>query len=571
VPKDFGASDAQFTTSNYGGTTTTPRDEWAHVFKPEDAPPLSAGRDDNGKDLGMRDKIRWQTYRDGMLEKIKVAFHGLEWHAKAEALSQADIDKLELTDAELIGLRLYTGPMFTVYNTALRAMGNAEAPGIVPAYDANFGGLDARGRFATTIHMINHGVIKLARLSQGGLAIHRGLADMKLPSMFLEVNVDGVKGGVEFGFMSTTADKNVALQYSKGTAGAPRTLFTARTSLTSRGAYLGFLSQYPGEEEFLWAPLCAMEVLGDPVKEGGVLIFTLDFASNPTICAPTADAVAQLAKAAAVEEMRQAELESAAELAKIMTPDGFLDLSGLGGSVQSTSPHKLKRKKSGRSVTLPPGIGALPGLRVLDLSGNGEQLLGGLPEALWLLTSLEELRMQRCGLRVLPEGVGGLVGLKQLHLYGNVELGVLPESLWSLTGLEMLDLSECCFTVLPEGIGHLAGLKSLVLSGNVDLRALPEALCSLVRLEVLHMHHCGLQTLPVGVEGLVALKTLNLTDNVELQALPMRLGQLRNLETLRISCCPALKVLDVLKKKQGLPALLAHIAAQGDLELGHAN
>ena len=79
---------------------------------------------------------------------------------------------------------------------------------------------------------------------------------MKLPSMFLEANVDGVKGGVEFGFMSTTADKNVALQYSRGAAGVPRTLFTARTSLTSRGAYLGFLSQCAAPPPLAALPLC---------------------------------------------------------------------------------------------------------------------------------------------------------------------------------------------------------------------------------------------------------------------------------------------------------------------------
>jgi hypothetical protein len=36
---------------------------------------------------------------------------------------------------------------------------------VVPGYDANFAGQSVRGRFVTTLHSVNHGCIRLARLS----------------------------------------------------------------------------------------------------------------------------------------------------------------------------------------------------------------------------------------------------------------------------------------------------------------------------------------------------------------------------------------------------------------------
>ena len=62
-------------------------------------------------------------------------------------------------------------------------MGNAEEPGAVQAFDQNFAGLDARGCFVTTLHNINHGVIKLSYLSST-IVVHRGLAGVKLPQIF---------------------------------------------------------------------------------------------------------------------------------------------------------------------------------------------------------------------------------------------------------------------------------------------------------------------------------------------------------------------------------------------------
>ena len=71
----------------------------------------------------------------------------------------------------------------------------------------------------TTLHMINSAVVKLSKLTRASKC-WRGIAGGLLPEAFWHPNTYGVAGGVEFGFMSTTCQREVALQYaSQGGAG----------------------------------------------------------------------------------------------------------------------------------------------------------------------------------------------------------------------------------------------------------------------------------------------------------------------------------------------------------------
>jgi hypothetical protein len=115
------------------------------------------------------------------------------------------------------------------------------------------------------------------------------------------------------------------------------------------------------------------------------------------------------------------------------------------------------------------------------------------------------------------------------------------------------------------------GLKRLNLCENKGLTTLPAVLWTLAGLEELDLSHCGLRALPAGMEGLAGLKKLNLSYNFELTALPVGLGRLRNLEALTLGCpgmprdgCPGLAALRDLQTREGLPALLAHLAVQGE-------
>ena len=87
-----------------------------------------------------------------------------------------------------------------------------------------------------------------------------------------------VRGGIEYGFSSTTTDKGQALEYAtggKGTdadaGGAAMTIFEMQMGMVDRGADLTWLSQYPHEREVLLPPLTGIEALGTDV-EGSMMI-----------------------------------------------------------------------------------------------------------------------------------------------------------------------------------------------------------------------------------------------------------------------------------------------------------
>ena len=68
----------------------------------------------------------------------------------------------------------------------------------------------------------------------------------KLGKEFWEPNAEGIKGGVEFGFTSTTVERAQALHYAQGTTA---TIFEMQMGLIDRGADLEWMSQYPHEKE----------------------------------------------------------------------------------------------------------------------------------------------------------------------------------------------------------------------------------------------------------------------------------------------------------------------------------
>jgi hypothetical protein len=90
--------------------------------------------------------------------------------------------------------------------------------------------------------------------------VYRGLKDMRLPEEFRKEDACGVRGGLELGLMSTTADQEVAIHYSESKM---PTVFEIRVGAVDRGAPLKWLSQYPGEEEILFPPRSFLEVTGE--------------------------------------------------------------------------------------------------------------------------------------------------------------------------------------------------------------------------------------------------------------------------------------------------------------------
>ena len=64
----------------------------------------------------------------------------------------------------------------------------------------------------TTLHCINSAIVKLGRLSKP-TTVYRGLSGSVLPPQFWKGTGNG---GVEFAFMSTTSDREVAMGYARG-------------------------------------------------------------------------------------------------------------------------------------------------------------------------------------------------------------------------------------------------------------------------------------------------------------------------------------------------------------------
>ena len=236
-------SSDEFTTSNYM-MTTTPQIEWWFVAEPDRA--VEWPKEGNIKEDGTSHATR---RRPLPLSELKHRLH--EVNAQLAVLEEP-----ELMLEEGLGARLYTGPMFVKYNDLLRGFGAALA------------GCKSN-RYVTTIHVINSVIVKASKLTKAA-TIYRGVAGGVLPQSFWAPNAQGVRGGIEGAFMSTTFDREVALQYASQ-PGKPGLVFEMHMGMIDRGCELGWISQYPHERECLFAPLTGIEVLGTRI-EGAVLV-----------------------------------------------------------------------------------------------------------------------------------------------------------------------------------------------------------------------------------------------------------------------------------------------------------
>ena len=80
---------------------------------------------------------------------------------------------------------------------------------------------------------------------------------MQFPESFFKADENGFLGYMEVGFISTTSDKQVALQYSGIFDGKPEpTVIEFVPSSVCRGACVREFSQYPAEQEYLF-PACS--------------------------------------------------------------------------------------------------------------------------------------------------------------------------------------------------------------------------------------------------------------------------------------------------------------------------
>jgi len=177
----------QFTAWNAGHEIkTTPEREWLFVV----------GRDGLDKSSWTFDVERAEpVVEEGMMVE------GRNAEKLAALLRSPEVERSKVTVAEVVALRLYTGPMYVKYNAVLRGMAVATAGGTI---------------YSSTVHLICSGLHKLSRVSElpKEMKLYRGNGGMALPSSFLEPDTSGCAGGTEPAIMSATPDRSVALGYS---------------------------------------------------------------------------------------------------------------------------------------------------------------------------------------------------------------------------------------------------------------------------------------------------------------------------------------------------------------------
>jgi hypothetical protein len=205
-----GGHDYEFTTGNYK-IKTTPEREWLQIVG-----------DENGLRAAVPD------------EDMK---HGRVIVDVSELLKRPLAVTARLQRCEVIALSLYSGPLFEIYNCLLRQF---------PLDKYNTFN-DQDNTFSTTIFVLVSAIQKLSRhmYLPPSTRLYRGFSSMEMPDSFFKVDEDtGCCGYAEWGFISTSANKNVAIQYSGVDQGKPRaTVLCIRPTSVDRGASIAEFSQ----------------------------------------------------------------------------------------------------------------------------------------------------------------------------------------------------------------------------------------------------------------------------------------------------------------------------------------
>ncbi|MYC96419.1 MAG: hypothetical protein F4X14_15755 [Caldilineaceae bacterium SB0661_bin_32] len=128
---------------------------------------------------------------------------------------------------------------------------------------------------------------------------------------------------------------------------------------------------------------------------------------------------------------------------------------------------------------IPAGLGSLPNLRVLRISGNN--LEGTVPAGLSNLSALTNLELDDNNLSgSIPAELGNLSNLTWLDLSGNDLSGPIPTELSQLTRLTVFALSDNGLTgKFPWWLNELDDLLILHLSGNHFTGCMPADLLSI--------------------------------------------------------------------------------------------
>jgi internalin A len=177
-----------------------------------------------------------------------------------------------------------------------------------------------------------------------------------------------------------------------------------------------------------------------------------------------------------------------------------------------------------RITSIPEAIGKLTELKELHLLGNA---LVEIPSAIEKLEKLRVLSLARNSLKELPSQIGKLHELRELYLDRNCLIS-LPDEIGQLFNLDLLFLIENQLSTLPESFTKMRSLRWVTLARN-KLKALPQiGDGELPKLRTLYLDTNALISLPETIGQLVNLEELFLDRN-QLDSLPERFADMRSL------------------------------------------
>jgi Leucine-rich repeat (LRR) protein len=184
--------------------------------------------------------------------------------------------------------------------------------------------------------------------------------------------------------------------------------------------------------------------------------------------------------------------------------------------------------------TLPPAIGSLTQLHVLDLGYN--IMSGTIPDVSMNLTCLNKLDLgfNRWFNGTIPAWVCRQSSLRKLYLGGNFLTGTIAACVGSLAMMTAVELqSNLLSGTIPSSLGELRGLDTVLLEGNLLNGTVPHSFTQLTQLTYLRL---GANFLSGSVAAMLGswplLGEVDLSNNYFTGTLPAEIGTLTRLTTL---------------------------------------
>jgi Leucine-rich repeat (LRR) protein len=191
----------------------------------------------------------------------------------------------------------------------------------------------------------------------------------------------------------------------------------------------------------------------------------------------------------------------------------------------------------GLNGSIPPAIGYLTALKILDLSYN-DNLTGSIPPEIEQLDSLLDLEISNCNLNGnIPSEIDNKSSLENLNLSDNQLTGSITPAIGNMPSLISLNLlgNQLSGSIPPE-IGNLTNLSYLNLSGNQLSGTISVEILNLINIENLSLSYNQLTgSIPSEIGNLTSISSLYLSNNQLTGSIPPEIGNLTNLSYLFLS------------------------------------